>query len=87
TVALPGRSFDLGGTLAAILGLIGVVTVLVYFFFSLEHKGVVGKTARVGVWFLMITFGAAFGFTVMGRITLLIGRFDFLFADWLNILS
>jgi hypothetical protein len=59
--------------------------VLVYFFFSLEHKGVVGKTARVGVWFLMITFGAAFGFTVMGRITLLVGRFDFLFNDWLGL--
>jgi hypothetical protein len=64
---------------------VGVITVLVYFFFSLEHKGVVGKTARVGVWFLMITFGAAFGFTVMGRITLLVGRFDFLFNDWLGL--
>jgi len=85
TVASPGRAFDFGGTLAAILGLIGVITVLIYFFFSLEHKGVVGKTARVGVWFLMITFGAAFGLTVMGRMTLLIGRFEFLFGDWLNV--
>jgi hypothetical protein len=33
----------------------------------------------------MITFGAAFGFTVMGRITLLVGRFDFLFNDWLGL--
>jgi hypothetical protein len=80
-----GSAFDLGGTLAGILGVVGVITVLVYFFFSLEHKGVVGKTARVGVWFLMITFGAAFGFTVMGRITLLVGRFDFLFNDWLGL--
>jgi hypothetical protein len=87
TVALPGRAFDFGGTLAAILGLIGVITVLIYFFFSLEHKGVVGKTARVGVWFLMITFGAAFGLTVMGRMTLLIGRFEFLFGDWLNVVK
>ena len=82
--AAVGSTFDLGGTLAGILGVVGVITVLVYFFFSLEHKGVVGKTARVGVWFLMITFGAAFGFTVMGRITLLVGRFDFLFNDWLG---
>jgi hypothetical protein len=83
--AAGGSAFDLGGTLAGILGVVGVITVLVYFFFSLEHKGVVGKTARVGVWFLMITFGAAFGFTVMGRITLLVGRFDFLFNDWLGL--
>jgi hypothetical protein len=43
----------------------------------------VGGAARVGVWYLMITFGAAFGFTVMGRIALLAARFEFLFDDWL----
>lgn len=84
-LAAPATQFDLSGTVGAILGLVGVVTVLVYFFFSLEHRGVVGKTARVGVWFLMITFGAAFGLTVMGRITLLAGRFEFLFTDWLGL--
>ena len=62
---------------------IGVLACLTYFFFSVEHKGVVGKVARVGIWFLMITFGAAFGFTVMGRIALLAARFEFLFDDWL----
>ena len=31
----------------------------------------------------MITFGAAFGFTVMGRIALLAARMEFLFDDWL----
>ncbi len=63
--------------------LIGVLACLTYFFFSVEHKGVVGGVARVGIWFLMITFGAAFGFTVMGRIALLAARFEFLFDDWL----
>jgi hypothetical protein len=62
---------------------IGVLTCLTYFFFSVEHKGAVGKVARFGIWFLMITFGAAFGFTVMGRIALLAARFEFLFNDWL----
>jgi hypothetical protein len=62
---------------------IGVLTCLTYFFFSVEHKGVVGRVARVGIWFLMITFGAAFGFTVMGRIALLAARFEFLFDDWM----
>jgi len=58
----------------------------VYFFFSMEHKGAVGKTARAGIFVLMVTFGAAFGLTVMGRITLLSERFDFLFKDWLHLL-
>ena len=32
---------------------------------------------------MMITFGAAFGYTVMGRIALLAIRLEFLFDDWL----
>ena len=70
-------------SLAQVLLVIGVLACLVYFFFSVEHKGVVGKTARVGIWYLMITFGAAFGFTVMGRIALLAARVEFLFDDWM----
>jgi hypothetical protein len=62
---------------------VGILSCLVYFFFSIEHKGLVGKTARLGTWFLMITFGAAFGYTVMGRIALLAIRLEFLFDDWL----
>ena len=78
-------SFDFWQTVAALVGVVGVLTVLTYFFFSLEHKGATGKVARVGVWFLMITFGGAFGLTVMGRITLLAQRFEFLFKDWIGI--
>lgn len=59
-----------------LLILIGVVSVLVYFFFSIEHTGAVQKVARLGIYFLMVSFGAAFGYTVMARMSLLIGRFD-----------
>jgi hypothetical protein len=55
--------------------LIGVVSVLFYFFFSVEHTGPGYVTARTGIYFLMIGFGAAFGYTVMSRMSLLIGRF------------
>ena len=61
----------------------GVLACLTYFFFSIEHKGAVGRVARLGTWILMITFGAMFAFTVMGRIALLTGRLEFLFIDWL----
>ncbi len=54
-----------------------------YFFFSFEHKNVVIKSsAALGRWFLMIGFGAIFGATVMGRMTLFIGRLNFLVNDW-----
>ncbi len=80
---LPVTGFDLWDSIKNIIIVIGVLACLVYFFFSFEHKGFVGKTARVGIWFLMITFGAGFGYTVMGRIALLAIRIEFLFDDWL----
>jgi hypothetical protein len=75
--------FSLWDSLSNLILVIGVLACLVYFFFSFEHRGVIGKTARLGIWFLMITFGAAFGYTVMGRIALLAIRLEFLFDDWL----
>ncbi len=74
-------------SLAAVILVIGVLSCLVYFFFSIEHKGLVGKTAKLGIWFLMITFGAAFGYTVMGRIALLAIRIEFIVDDWLWIID
>lgn len=75
------------GVGAASLVLVGVVAVLFYFFFSVEHKGAIGAVSRIGIWFLMVAFGASFGFTVMARISLLIGRMQFLLGDWLRLLS
>lgn len=60
--------------LNAIIILIGVSSVLFYFFFSIEHSGPGKVVARTGIVFLMIAFGAAFGYTVMARMSLLIGR-------------
>ena len=59
-----------------IIILFGVISALVYFFFSKEHKGIIGKVSKIGIYFLMVKFGASFGFAVMGRISLLIGRFE-----------
>ncbi|SYZ74239.1 conserved membrane hypothetical protein [Candidatus Zixiibacteriota bacterium] len=64
----------------------GTFTGLVYFFFSKEHKGVFGGAARIGIWTIMITFGASFGYTVMSRMSLLIGRMEFIFGDWLRLI-
>jgi hypothetical protein len=70
-----------------ILLTVGVITGLIYFFFSKEHKGALGGGAKIGVWFLMISFGASFGYTVMSRMSLLIGRIYFLLANWLHVLE
>jgi hypothetical protein len=70
-------------TVANVLLVVGVLTGLVYFFFSKEHRGITGGVARVGVWFIMVAFGASFGYTVMARFSLLIGRMHFLLFQWL----
>jgi hypothetical protein len=64
----------------------GVCTVLLYFFFSRKQHGFLGSISHVGIYFLMVFFGATFGYTVMSRISLLIGRMQFLLGDWLGVL-
>jgi hypothetical protein len=66
---------------------VGTFAGLVYFFFSKEHKGFFGGAAKIGIWTIMITFGASFGYTVMSRMSLLIGRMDFIFSEWLNLIQ
>ena len=70
----------------AIISFIGVICSVFYFFFSKEHKGALKLASETGVVFLMVGFGASFGYTVMARISLLIGRFYFLLHDWLPII-
>jgi len=62
------------------------LTILIYFFFSTEHTGAVGVSATLGIYFLMICFGSSFGFTIMARISLLIGRVSFLIGKFWNTL-
>jgi hypothetical protein len=64
--------------------LFGVLACLTYFFFSKPHTGFIGVSARTGIFFLMAAFGASFGYTVMARISLFIGRLQFLFWDVAN---
>jgi hypothetical protein len=70
----------------AVVILVGVISTLIYFFFSRERKGIIKPTASLGVIFIMLGFGASFGYTVMARISLLIGRLQFLLGDWLGII-
>jgi hypothetical protein len=77
------RSFDLWASVKNCIIVFGVLTCLVYFSFSIEHSGAVGLLAKLGIWVLMIAFGASFGYTVMGRVALLAARLEFLFDDWL----
>jgi len=64
---------------------VGLFSTLSYFYFSREHEGIMGRSARVGTYFLMIFFGTTFGYTVMSRVSTFIGRMDFLLSDFLHL--
>ncbi len=74
------------GIVWSVLVFVGVLCALSYFYFSREHKGILRVTSRIGIFFVMIGFGAAFGYTVMARVSLLIGKLQFLLGDWLGII-
>jgi hypothetical protein len=75
---------EMATSLNAIVFTVGLITSLMFFYYSREHRGTLGMASRLGVFFLMVSFGAGYGYTVMSRISLLIGRFQFLLQDWLG---
>lgn len=59
---------------------------MMYFFFTVGRSSkVVGVAGQWGRWILMVGFGASFGNTVNGRISLFLGRLSFLLTSWLGI--
>jgi hypothetical protein len=84
---IPGGDVGWGIAIGNIVLVVGTIAGLVYFFFSLPHTGVLGGTAKIGIWILMLGFGASFGYTVMARLSLFIGRVLFLLRDWLGVIT
>lgn len=84
-LVLDAGKISILGSISNVVLFLGILCGLIYFFFSVEHKGFFGVASRIGIWILMISFGASFGFTVMGRIALLVGRMEFLLYDWLGL--
>ncbi|RME22017.1 MAG: hypothetical protein D6798_16825 [Deltaproteobacteria bacterium] len=67
-------SADGAGVLSGILLVAGLCACLLHFYFSARHGPTMRVISRFGVLVLMLSFGASFGYTVMGRISLAIGR-------------
>lgn len=74
-------SANLLATADATFLIVGTLACLVFFFFSVEHKGGVGRFAYFGRLCIMAGFGASFGYTVMARVSLLIGRIQYMTRD------
>lgn len=83
TLKAPDFSAGFFSGISDIVIIVGVICGLFYFFFSVAHKGTFGGVAKIGIYTLMIGFGASFGYTVMGRISLFIERVQTI-RDWVG---
>lgn len=77
---------DAGIDFGRIVLVVGVLCTLAYFYFTKPQTGALGQISKIGVLFLMLFFGTTFGYTVMSRMSLLIGRLDFLLVEFLRVL-
>lgn len=92
-IDLSGDAIDIPDLLKGLVIVGGTLSTLLYFHFTAGDKGglsgigtgLIRVWARVGRWFIMIAFGAIFANMVMARISLLIGRVQFL-LDSLSLL-
>ncbi len=77
---------------------VGTLGALLYFYFTTEMRPGVRSAlpafwvrlarvwGRFGKWMIMIAFGAVMASTIMSRFSLLLGRLQFLFGDWLGLI-
>jgi len=75
------------GNLDNLILALGVIATIAYFFFTVERKGIPGYVGQAGKWVMMVAFGSAFGNTVMARVSLFLGRLQFLLIDWLKVVK
>lgn len=65
----------------------GVMSVMWYFLFTVKKQGLPGHVSNFGRAVMMVAFGSAFGNTVMARVSLILGRMQFLLGDWLHLVK
>jgi hypothetical protein len=70
------EQWDVFFTFSKIVFFVGLFCALGHFLFTYKRTPLLAGVSRIGVITLMITFGSMFGFTVLGRIALLIERVD-----------
>jgi hypothetical protein len=78
TIFKPFIGVETFTTINNLLVTIGVITALSYFIMSRAQTGTWGIVTKVGRYFLMAAFGAYFGTQVMGRLTILAGRIEYI---------
>ena len=60
---------------------VGVISVLLYFIYEERVSKILGPIPKLGRWLLMITMGAYFANSIMGRLSMVIGTLDTLLVS------
>ena len=75
-------------TLNNLIIFVGLLSVLMFFYFTRKNTNkLFNASSKIGRYIMMIAFGALFGNAVMGRMSLMIGRVQFLLGEWLGLLG
>ncbi|MCL2498680.1 MAG: hypothetical protein FWF06_08770 [Symbiobacteriaceae bacterium] len=85
-IVVVNETIDVWGSFNNIVFMASVLLVMTYFLFSIN--GLQGRSERMLQFsrlLIMVAFGAGFANGVATRVSLLIGRLDFLFSDWLQV--
>lgn len=72
-------------TINAVVNIVGIISVL--FFLVARHRkvnGFLSAAGETGRFYLLVAIGVSFGYTLVSRIILLMGRFDFVITDLLG---
>ncbi len=79
-------TFIAANTVNNVLFIIGVLAVVMYFYFTVPATNKpVKHFTELGRVFLLVSFGAAFANTIMSRVSLLLGRLQFMLQDFLKL--
>jgi hypothetical protein len=78
---------DVVTSLNNLILIIGLISGITYFFFTMKGKGIPGYNQfwLMGRYFLMVYFGTRYGMTILSRLSLLIGRLQYLLFNWLGL--
>lgn len=74
-------------TIDNVIIVFGALATISFFFFTAKENKVLKGINKTGRLIMMVAFGSAFANTVMGRLSLLIGRLQYLLGDWLGLLK
>jgi len=85
-IVMDATGFHLGATINNLIFFASFALTMLYFFYSFEKLNAHRSLLKVGRLIIMIAYGCAFGNGITGRLSLMLGRIQFLLGTWLGLI-